>query len=116
MRMTIEQLLSQIQSQPETLAFSNVIAVIDTYYDFTPVGFNNGGLVNLAGQNAGSCRIFGFAKLHNLTQSQTLHCFGEYYRHDVLARPDSDDHHNIRQFMQTGWAGIGFDKMPLVLK
>ncbi|MGB5398240.1 MAG: HopJ type III effector protein [Gammaproteobacteria bacterium] len=114
--MTIEQLLAHIQAEPETVAFSGVIEVIDTYYDFTPVEFKNGSLVNAAGQNSGSCRIFAFAKLHNLTQQQTLACFGDYYRYDVLQHPDKDDHQNIRNYMQTGWEGVSFDRLPLVPK
>ncbi len=116
MRMTIEQLLSKIQTQPETVAFADVIEVIDNYYEFTPVEFKNGSLVNAAGQNSGSCRLFAFAKLHNLTQQQTLDCFGDYYRCDVLPHPDKDDHQNIRNFISTGWPGISFDKIPLELK
>lgn len=116
MRMTIEQLLSKIQTQPETVSFSDVVEVIDTYYDFTPVEFKNGSLVNAVGQNSGSCRIFAFAQLHHLTQQQTLNCFGDYYRCDVLQHPGKDDHQNIRNFMQTGWEGVSFGKLPLVSK
>ena len=114
--MMIEQLLSQLRARPETVVFQAVIDVIDANYAYTPVEFNNGGLVNPAGQNAGSCRIFGFAKLHKLTQLQTLHCFGEYYRHDVLKHPAGDDHQNIRHFMRSGWPGVSFAGLPLVLK
>jgi hypothetical protein len=114
--MEIEQLLSVIRSRPEQVEFSQVIEVIDACYDFTPVSFQNGALANDAGQNAGSCRLFAFAKLHDLTEQQTLHCFGSYYRDDVLQHPQHDDHQNIRQFMSSGWSGISFQKNPLALK
>ena len=57
--------------------------------------------------------IFAFAKLHDLTEQQTLHCFGDYYRVDVLQNRDGDNHQNIRHFMKTGWAAINILGMPL---
>ena len=68
---------------------------------------------NAAGQNEGSCKILAFARLHQLTPEQTLHCFGGYYRKEVLGDPAGNSHQNIRQFMKTGWAGITFDYAPL---
>jgi len=111
--MNIEQLLATIENDPEAVAFDDVIAAIDNEYDFTPSSFRNGGLVNQAGENPGSCKIFAFAKSHGLTEQQTLHCFGDYYRADVLQHPDADNHQNIRHFIKTGWAGIGFSNTPL---
>lgn len=114
--MTLEQLLAAIRTQPEAIEFNDVIAVIDSNYTFVPTGFENGKLNNQTGENAGSCRIFAFAKLHALSQLQTLHCFGTYYRDDVLLHPELDNHQNIRQFMQQGWSGIKFETQPLLLK
>jgi hypothetical protein len=111
--MTIDQLLERIQTAPETIEFSDVIAVIDACYEFTPVSFQNGELLNQAGENSGSCRLFAFADLHKLSQQQTLDCFGRYYREDVLLYPGLDNHQNIRQFMRTGWFGIDFKSCPL---
>ncbi|MEW5675470.1 HopJ type III effector protein [Flavobacterium enshiense] len=102
-------LIEKIQNQPETLSFSEVIAYIDSKYTFTPTRFTNGDNVNEANQNNGSCKIFYFAKLNNLSAEQTLQLFGDYYRIDVLQNPEGSDHQNIRNFMKFGWLGIIFD-------
>ena len=109
-------LLDQIKLSPESIAFSDVIAFIDSNYDFTPTRFTNGNTVNEAGQNNGSCKIFSFAILQKLTQEQTLALFGEYYRSDVLGNPEGTDHQNIRNFMQSGWEGIMFEGEGLIKK
>jgi hypothetical protein len=100
--------------------FSEVIELINAQYHFMPVSFTNGlgdgAVVNETGTNEGSCRIFAFAKLHELTEEQTLHCFGDYYRKDVLENPDITDHAIIRTFIRDGWAGIVFDTPALVIK
>lgn len=111
--MTIETLLQQLRQQPETVEFDQVMDVINAYYDYHPVRFQNGSQVNEAGTNEGSCRIFAFAQLNGLDQQQTLACFGKFYREDVLQQPDADNHGNIRQFMQHGWGGIRFDAPAL---
>ena len=116
MPMTLEELLAQIRTNPEAVCFADVMDVINTAYEYTPVKFRNGNLVNEAGENEGSCRLFAFAKLHGLTEQQTLHCFGDYYRVDVLGHPSVNDHQNIRHFMRSGWPGVLFDAMPLELK
>ena len=106
---SLEKLLEIIKSDNKTIEFDELMDVIDEHYSFKPTKFNNGELVNAAGENEGSCKLFSFAKLHKLTESQTLACFGAYYREDVLLHPDEDNHQNIRHFMQTGWAGIHFE-------
>ena len=111
--MSISALLAKLSSNPEDVQFDEVISVIDENYDFTPCSFSNGGMMNESGQNNGSCKIFAFAQRHNLTEQQTLHCFGDYYRQDVLASPGNSNHQNIRNFMVTGWSGIRFDGIPL---
>ena len=111
--MNTSVLLEKLSSDPDDVQFDEVISVIDESYDFNPCRFGNGAMVNEVGQNNGSCKIFAFARLHNLSEQQTLHCFGEYYRKDVLAKPDGTDHKNIRNFMVTGWSGIKFDGAPL---
>jgi len=110
---SIEDLLTKLKEQPEAIAFRDVIALIDSAYEFTPCAFSNGPVANAAGTNEGSCKILAFAKLQQLEQAQTLALFGHYYRDDVLAHPDGVDHANIRQFMQTGWAGVRFDGTAL---
>lgn len=109
----LKGLLQQLTSNPESASFNDVVAVIDSVYKFTPTKFLNGEIVNEAGENSGSCKIFAFAKLHDLTEQQTLHCFGDYYRVDVLQNPDGDNHQNIRNFMKTGWNGISFSGVAL---
>lgn len=107
--MELKSFLQHLGDAPESVAFNETIAVIDALYDFVPSAFDNGALRNEAGQNNGSCKIFSFAKLHQLTAQQTLHCFGDYYRKDVIGNPDGSDHQNIRNFMRTGWEGVKFE-------
>lgn len=109
-------LIDKIQNHPETISFSEVIEYIDSKYDFTPTRFSNGNMVNEANQNNGSCKIFFFAKIVNLTPEQTLHLFGDFYRVDVLQNPEGTDHQNIRNFMKSGWEGILYDGVALQLK
>jgi hypothetical protein len=106
-------LLDKIHHAPESISFSEVISHIDAYFDFTPTRFVNGNTVNEAGQNNGSCKVFSFAKLNNLTEDQTLSLFGDYYRIDVMGNSEGTDHQNIRSFMQFGWDGIHFEGTAL---
>ena len=106
--MTLESFLQTINNSPETVEFEQTMAVIDEAYSFTPTAFQNGNLHNEAGQNSGSCKIYAFGQLQNLSEEQTLACFGHYYREEVLQHPEGTDHQNIRNFMETGWAGIKF--------
>ncbi|MFK7964707.1 MAG: HopJ type III effector protein [Burkholderiaceae bacterium] len=110
---SIEQLLAAAKHNPETVGFADVMAVIDQAYHYTPCAFRNGTVTSEAGQNEGSCKILAFAKLHQLGEPETLTLFGDYYRQDVLAHPDGNDHANIRQFMKTGWNGVSFDSSVL---
>jgi hypothetical protein len=114
--MQLKAFLDNLQRFPESIEFQDAMAVIETAYEYSPTPFTNGKLVNQAGENEGSCKLFAFAKLQGLNEENTLACFGTYYRNDVLQNPESDNHQNIRNFMQTGWDGIKFDKVALTLK
>lgn len=109
-------LFEQLERAPETIEFKDVIAFIDEHYDFTPTKFTNGNTVNDAGQNNGSCKIFSFAKLNDLSKEETLNLFGEFYRDDVLKNPEGSDHQNIRNFMKSGWDGVSFEGKALSRK
>lgn len=106
--MMLRAFLQRLQQHPETVEFADTIATIEAAYAYTPTAFRNGEVDNAAGQNAGSCKIFAFAKRQGLGEAQTLACFGRYYREDVLQHPDASDHQNIRNFMRSGWAGVSF--------
>lgn len=110
--MNLNDFLKKLTDAPDSIDFTDTIAVIDALYDFTPATFQNGEQLNPAGQNNGSCKLFAFARLHKLSQQQTLYCFGNYYR-DVLKTPNATDHANIRNFMKYGWDGVEFDTLPL---
>ncbi|MDD4958370.1 MAG: HopJ type III effector protein [Gallionella sp.] len=112
----MHNLLHTLATAPDRVNFADTIAVIDAHYDFTPTAFRNGELDNAAGQNNGSCKVFSFAKLHQLTPQQTLHCFGSYYRDDVLQHPEATDHQNIRNFIKFGWDGVVFQGAALSAK
>lgn len=106
--MTPQALIEQLNNNPDSLVFSDVIATIDANYDYTPQTFRNGEVENAAGSNEGSCKVFSFAQLNGLEQEQTLACFAEHYR-SVVATPEGDDHGNIRNFMKTGWGSMSFN-------
>ena len=106
--MSINNFLEKLKESPEHVDFNKLMALIERHYEFTPSRFKNGDLQNQAGENSGSCKLFYFAKLHNLTKEETLACFGAYYREDVLKNPQGDNHPNIRNFMAHGWQGIVF--------
>lgn len=114
--MQLSAFLTKLQQTPEQINFAETIAIVDEYYDFTPTAFRNGELDNAAGQNSGSCKLLSFAQLHQLSEAQTLQCFGDYYRTDVLQHPDANDHQNIRNFMRFGWSGVRFAGIALQLK
>jgi HopJ type III effector protein len=118
--MTTDELIIQIKSTPDTVEFDDVIDTIDEYFEYTPTHFTNGQghdvVMNQAGSNEGSCKIFAFATTEGLSEEETLACFGKYYREDVLQNPDASDHANIRTFMRHGWKGIRFEQSALVKK
>lgn len=95
--------------------FQEIIAHIDENYEFTPTAFKNGNQYNQAGENNGSCKVFTYAKMHNLSKEDTLQLFGQYYQ-DVLNTPEGTDHQNIRNFMVYGWEGITFEGEALKSK
>lgn len=113
---TLQQLLSRLREQPDTIEFDDVMAVIDDYYDYSPTRFSNGSIINEAGSNEGSCKVFAFAQLQALSEMETLALFGRYYRDDVMGDPSGDSHANIRNFLLDGWLGIRFDGEPLKRK
>lgn len=111
--MTLTALLEVISQDPQNVSFDDVIQTISENYEYTPTSFTNGEVVNEAGTNEGSCKIFAFAQLNQLSVEQTLACFGKYYRDDVLGNPTGNDHGNIRNFMVSGWEGIKFSGKAL---
>jgi hypothetical protein len=111
MKDQIEALLTSLKSN--SLAFTDVLAFIDSYYQHAATAFKNGDLFNERTQNQGSAKVFAFAQLNNLTAEDTLYLFAEHYQ-SVLAHPDAADHQNIRQFMAHGWAGIKLDGKALI--
>jgi len=114
--MTLDKFLEKLNAQPESIEFTETMSVIENQYQFTETAFTNGEQSNAAGENSGSCKLFSFAKLNQLSEAQTLACFGAYYRDDVLAHPDADDHQNIRQFIINGWSGVKFSAEALAIK
>lgn len=113
---TLNNLLSQINSAPDTIEFNDIIALINDTYSYSPAAFQNGDTFNEAGTNEGSCKVFAFAQLNALDKPSTLALFGKYYREDVLQNPEGSDHANIRNFIKTGWEGINFKAVALTAK
>ena len=69
--MRIDDFLHKLRTQPESILFTDTMETIEANYDFTPVGFTNGTVVNEAGTNSGSCKLFAFAKLQQLSKEET---------------------------------------------
>jgi len=113
--MTLNSFLKKLHSRPEEIDFNELLEVVDSCYTFKETSFKNGDLNNEAGQNSGSCKLFAFAKMHQLDEALTLACFGQYYR-DVLANPAGDEHQNIRNFMHTGWPAVEFEGEALIAR
>ena len=82
--MSIQAFLEKVKQTPNEIKFPETIAVIEENYNFTPTAFQNGTQHNAAGENSGSCKLFSFAKLQNLTKEETLACFGAFYFEEVL--------------------------------
>ena len=114
--MSITSFLEKLKQTPKAITFPETIAVIEENYDFTPTTFENGTQHNDAGENSGSCKLFAFAKLKNLSQAETLACFGTYYFEEVLGDSEGTNHQNIRNFIKTGWSGVHFEGNALILK
>lgn len=118
--MTLRELLEQIRYQPELVEFEAVMSVITDSYHYIPTRFVNGRgslcQINEAGNNEGSCKIFAFAQIHDLSPKETLACFGRFYREEVLQEPDGISHGNIRAFMISGWNSVAFDEPALINK
>lgn len=112
--MNIDEFILKLSQHPERIEFSDTLDIIDEFYDFIPAEFTNNGIVNEENENNGSCKIFAFGLIHGLSKQQTLACFGRYYRDDVLAHPEGDDHQNIRNFIKAGWDGIHFSSAALI--
>ncbi|MCX7098171.1 MAG: HopJ type III effector protein [Methylococcales bacterium] len=114
--MTLTEFLDKIHHDIP-VSFTETIAVISENYHYQATEFSNGltehTLINHAGTNEGSCKIFAFAKIHQLSPQQTLNLFGDYYRLDVLNDPQGTGHQNIRNFMVYGWEGISFKGVAL---
>ena len=111
-----ERLFTLIKNSKEnSLAFSEVIEFIETYYQHQATAFKNGDVYNDATQNQGSAKVFAFAQRNNMSVENTLYLFAEHYK-SVLNNPDALDHQNIRQFMAHGWAGIFFEGQALLAR
>ena len=117
--MSLKAFIQQIKSG-DTVSFAATMNIIAENYQYQPVQFTNGlatdALINAAGSNEGSCKIFAFAQINQLNETQTLNLFGDYYRVDVLDDPDGTGHPNIRNFIKYGWAGITFSSPALTEK
>lgn len=113
MKEQVAALLTQIKEG--SIAFKEVIAFIEQHYQHLPTAFRNGAAYNEATQNQGSAKVFTFAQLNKLNETDTLALFAEHYQ-AVLKTPDGIDHQNIRQFMLHGWAGIVFEGQALITK
>ena len=112
MTLSVETYIASLKHDPSGLNFAQTLAMIDAHYCFAPTGFKNGSVVNAAGENSGSCKVFSFAQMHELSQDMTLAMFAEHYQ-NVLDNPKLDNHANIRAFIVSGFNGLAFDDEAL---
>jgi hypothetical protein len=116
---SLEAFLARIKSG-QRVAFRQTLAIIAAHYAYKPTRFHNGlgdhRRVNEPGVNEASCKIFYFARLHGLSEPETLALFGECYWDEVLPNPGGEGHQNIRAFMRAGWAGIEFEGEALAAR
>ncbi|SFV88751.1 Type III effector HopPmaJ [hydrothermal vent metagenome] len=109
--MTQESYLEELRSGKQ-MDFDDLMALIDEHFDYIPASFTNGDLQNADNENQGSAKLFCFGAIHQLSELEVLHCFGQYYQ-AVMADPKGNSHANIRNFMTYGWEGLKFDSPVL---
>ncbi|NYT26728.1 HopJ type III effector protein [Candidatus Thiodubiliella endoseptemdiera] len=112
--MTQEAYLEALRSGAQ-MDFNDLMTLIDDNFNYTSASFTNGDLQNAADENQGSAKLFCFGAINQLTQLETLHCFGQYYQ-EVLADSNGTAHQNIRNFIIYGWEGLKFDSPVLTKK
>lgn len=66
--MSLPGFLQRLGDTPQQIEFSETMEIIDAHYGYTPTAFRNGDIGNAAGQNAGSCKLFAFARLQGLSE------------------------------------------------
>jgi hypothetical protein len=113
--MNTKEYLEQLRSGVK-MNFSDFTNLIDQEYEFLNVAFTNSDLVNSKEENQGSAKVFCFALMHSLSESETLRCFGEHYQ-SVVDEPDNElSHINIRNFIKAGWKGVSINFSALQVK
>ena len=74
--MTESQLIEQLENTPENVEFDQVISIIAENYNYQPTSFTNGVddnmAINEAGTNEGSCKLFSFGLLNQLSDTEML--------------------------------------------
>ena len=113
--MTIPEFKTKLKTTPTAITFKETMQVIEDHYNFNPTAFTNGDIINNAGENNGSCKLFAFAMHQELIKEETLLCFGEHYQ-SVLEDKNGTSHQNIRNFMKTGFKDLSFENEALTLK
>eukprot|EP01052_Picozoa_sp_SAG31_P006740 SAG31_NODE_313_length_17858_cov_34.811307_6_plen_198_part_00 len=106
-------ILDRLRAGDATVELEDVVAVIDSAYDYQPVAFTNGAVENYEGSNAGSSKLLAWAILHGLTRDQVLLAYGRHYRN---LDPNGTDHPNIREIEAKGLVGVDFEVSPLLPK
>lgn len=109
----LSRLLTQLDKGEAN--FQQVLSFIDEHYHYQPMPFVNGEVHNAAGENEGSCKVFGLAQLLGLDKLSTLKLFAEHYQ-AVKADPKGHNHANIRNFSFFGWQGFMMPKNCLIPK
>ena len=109
--MTQDEYLEALKSGA-SIEFEELISIIDKQYHYTSAAFTNGDMENSKDENQNSAKLFCFAAMYQLTELETLNCFGQYYQ-EVLNTPDGDSHPNIRNFITYGWSGLKFNSPVL---
>ena len=100
--MTLEQLIKKLDNDSSNIEFKEVMAVISDRYHYQATQFTNGlsstKVINAAGSNEGSCKIFAFAQMNFQLISysdQFPEGFGQKSREFVASRFDKAMQHII---------------------
>ena len=98
--MNLTDYINKIKTSGESLDFNETIVVIDANYNFTPTTFKNDDAINEAGKNSGSCKLFSFAQINQLTKQQTYVLNKLYKRLEEIPKSHPGDPKTKEKFDQ----------------
>ena len=111
----IEDAVSGLTRDPETMSFSDFLRIIDKNFRFIPCSFQVGRKNNQAWESQGSLKVLAYAVLMGYDTEQALILFGEHYRNVRDKWNWWEKHENIIQLMEHGIESVKIYQNPLIL-